>query len=79
MVRKMLAYILLGVRPNTEEKVYQRLKKMKEVKQVNLMFGSWDILAQVEVESTQALNEFMLDKIRKMPEVSLSATMIVAK
>jgi len=79
MVRKMLAYILLGVRPNTEEKVYQRLKKMKEVKQVNLMFGSWDILAQVEIESTQALNEFMLDKIRKMPEVSLSATMIVAK
>jgi len=75
----MLAYILLGVRPNTEEKVYQRLKKMKEVKQVNLMFGSWDILAQVEIESTQALNEFMLDKIRKMPEVSLSATMIVAK
>jgi len=52
---------------------------MKEVKQVNLMFGSWDILAQVEIESTQALNEFMLDKIRKMPEVSLSATMIVAK
>jgi anthranilate phosphoribosyltransferase len=75
----MLAYILLGVQPNAEEKVYARLKKFKEVKIVNIMFGSWDILAQVEVSNTQSLNEFMLDKIRKMPEVSLTATMIVAK
>ncbi|HKZ50090.1 MAG TPA: Lrp/AsnC ligand binding domain-containing protein [Candidatus Nanoarchaeia archaeon] len=75
----MLAYVLLGVQPNTEEKVYQKLQKLKEVRQVNLMFGSWDVLAQVEVASTQALNEFMLEKIRKIPEVSLTATMIVAK
>jgi anthranilate phosphoribosyltransferase len=75
----MLAYILLGVQPNTEDKVYTKLKKLKEVRAVNIMFGSWDVLAQVEVSSTQALNEFMLDKIRKIPEVSLTATMIVAK
>lgn len=75
----MLAYVLLGVQPNTEEKVYDKLKKLKEVRQVNLMFGSWDVLAMVEVASTQALNEFMLEKIRKIPEVSLTATMIVAK
>jgi anthranilate phosphoribosyltransferase len=75
----MLAYVLLGVQPNTEEKVYQKLQKMKEVRLVNLMFGSWDVLAQVDVASTQALNEFMLEKIRKIPEVSLTATMIVAK
>ena len=75
----MLAYILLGVQPNTEDKVYTKLKKLKEVRAVNIMFGSWDVLAQVEVNSTQALNEFMLDKIRKIPEVSLTATMIVAK
>lgn len=75
----MLAYILLGVQPNTEEKVYQKLKKLKEVRQVNLTFGSWDVLALVEVPSTQALNEFMLDKVRKLTEVSLTATMIVAK
>ena len=75
----MLAYVLLGVQPNTEEKVYQKLQKLKEVRQVNLLFGSWDVMAQVEVPSTQALNEFMLEKIRKIPEVSLTATMLVAK
>ncbi|MEM2874059.1 MAG: Lrp/AsnC ligand binding domain-containing protein [Candidatus Nanoarchaeia archaeon] len=75
----MLAFVLLGVQPNSEEKIYEKLKKMKEVRQVNLTFGSWDIVAQVEVANTQALNEFMLEKIRKLPEVSLTATMIVAK
>jgi DNA-binding Lrp family transcriptional regulator len=78
-VEKMLAYILLGVQPNTEDKVYVKLKKLKEVRLVNLLFGSWDVVAQVEVANTAALNEFMLDKIRKITEVSMSATMIVAK
>jgi len=75
----MLAYILLGVQPNTEDKVYVKLKKLREVRLVNLLFGSWDVIAQVEVPNTAALNEFMLDKIRKITEVSMSATMIVAK
>jgi anthranilate phosphoribosyltransferase len=75
----MLAYILLGVQPNTEDKVYVKLKKLKEVRLVNLLFGSWDVIAQVDVPNTAALNEFMLDKIRKITEVSMSATMIVAK
>ena len=75
----MLAYILLGVQPNTEDKVYAKLKKLKEVRLVNLLFGSWDVVAQVEVPNTAALNEFMLEKIRKITEVSMSATMTVAK
>lgn len=75
----MLAYVLLGVAPNTEDKVYVKLKKLPEIKQINLLFGSWDIIAQVEVKSVAGLNEFMLDKVRKIPEVNLTATMIVAK
>ena len=75
----MLAYILLGVNPNTEEKVYKKLQKLSEVKNVNLLFGSWDIMAQVEVQSVASLNDFIMDKIRKIPEVTLTATMVVAK
>ncbi len=75
----MLAYVLLGVAPNTEEKVYAKLKKISEVKQINILFGSWDIVAQVEIKSVAGLNEFMLEKVRKIPEVNLTATMIVAK
>ena len=75
----MLAYVLLGVNPNTEEKVYKKLQKFSEVKSVNLLFGSWDVMAQVEVQLVASLNDFMIDKIRKIPEVTLTATMVVAK
>ncbi|MEM4248130.1 MAG: Lrp/AsnC ligand binding domain-containing protein [Candidatus Nanoarchaeia archaeon] len=75
----MLAYVLLGVSPNTEDKVFKKIKTLKEVKDAHLLFGSWDIIAIVDVKSVAGLNEFMLDKIRKIPEVTLTATMIVAK
>jgi anthranilate phosphoribosyltransferase len=75
----MLAYILLGVSPNTEEKVYTKLKKFPEVKQIHMLFGSWDIIAMVDMKSVAALNEFMLEKVRKINEVTLTATMIIAK
>jgi anthranilate phosphoribosyltransferase len=76
---KMLAYVLLGVSPNTEDKVFKKVKILKEVRDTHLLFGSWDIIATVEVNSVAGLNEFMLEKIRKIPEVTLTATMIVAK
>ena len=75
----MLAYVLLGVSPNTEDKVFKKIKTLKEVRDSHLLFGSWDIIAIVDVKSVAGLNEFMLDKIRKIPEVTLTATMIVAK
>jgi len=75
----MLAYVLLGVSPNTEDKVFKKVKILKEVRDTHLLFGSWDIIATVEVNSVAGLNEFMLEKIRKIPEVTLTATMIVAK
>jgi anthranilate phosphoribosyltransferase len=75
----MLAYVLLGVSPNTEDKVFKKIKVLKEVKDSHLLFGSWDIIAVVDVKSVAGLNEFMLEKIRKIPEVTLTATMIVAK
>jgi len=75
----MLAYVLLGVSPNTEDKVFKKIKVLKEVKDSHLLFGSWDIIAIVDVKSVAGLNEFMLEKIRKIPEVTLTATMIVAK
>jgi len=75
----MKAYILLCVQPNKEDKIYQKMSKFPEVKKVHLLFGSWDIIAEVEMKDVAELNKFMLDKIRKMNDVTLSATMIVAK
>ncbi len=75
----MLAYILVCAQPNTEEKVFRKLEKNPEVKKAHLLFGSWDIIAEVEMKDVATLNAFVLEKVRRIPEVTLTATMIVAK
>jgi anthranilate phosphoribosyltransferase len=75
----MKAYILLTVEPNSETKVYELIAKLQEVMKSHILFGSWDIISEVQVENVSKLNEFIIDKIRKIPEVTMTSTMIVAK
>jgi len=75
----MKAYILLCVQPNKEDKVLKKVSSYPKVKKAHVLFGSWDIIAEVEMKDVAELNKFMLDKIRKITEVTLSATMVVAK
>ena len=75
----MKAYILLCVEPNKEKKVLEKVSKHSEVKKAHILFGSWDIIAEVEMSDVAALNKFMLNNIRKLTDVTLSATMVVAK
>jgi DNA-binding Lrp family transcriptional regulator len=76
---KMKAYILLSVQPNKEDTVLKKVSKYPGVINAHVLFGSWDIIAEVEMKDVAELNKFMLDKIRKVSEVTLSATMVVAK
>ena len=75
----MKAYILLCVQPNKEDKILKKVSKLQRVKNAHVLFGSWDLIAEVEMKDVAELNKFMLEKIRKMGEVTLSATMVVAK
>lgn len=75
----MLAYILISLKGCDEHDMLSNIKKFPEVKEANILFGEWDIIAKVHAENSDALGTFMMDKIRKMPEVKLSSTLIVAK
>ena len=75
----MLAYVLISLKGCDEHEVLNNVRQLPEVKEANVLFGEWDIIAKVETESPDALATFMMDKIRKMPEVKLSSTLIVAK
>jgi len=49
------------------------------VEEAHVLFGEWDIIAKVNVNGTEDLATFMIEKVRTLPEVKLSSTMIVAK
>jgi len=75
----MLAYVLISLKECNEHDFLNNIKQFPEIKDANILFGEWDIIAKVEIENSDSLATFMIDKIRKMPEVKLSSTLIVAK
>lgn len=73
------AFVLLRVMPGQEKVVYDRMKKLREVVSVNVLFGEWDIILGVSLDNVRELETFICDKIRTIKEVGLTSTMIVAR
>ncbi|MHC1586266.1 MAG: Lrp/AsnC family transcriptional regulator [Candidatus Hecatellaceae archaeon] len=71
-----IAFVLLTVRPGSEEKVVNDLKKIPSVKRVFRICGPYDILAELEIEDLSTLKEVVEEKIRKIPENRSSLTMV---
>ena len=57
----------------------EELKEMPEVKQAFLVFGEWDIIAELDVDNPEALATFVIDRIRSNPKVRLTSSLIVGK
>ncbi|NQV09280.1 Lrp/AsnC ligand binding domain-containing protein [Candidatus Woesearchaeota archaeon] len=75
----MFGYVLVSLKKTAEQNIYDDLKEMKEVKEVNILFGEWDLIVKLEIESAEELGSFVMSNIRNLPEVNLTSTMIVAK
>ena len=75
----MIAYILMQLRECKESIVLDYIKSLDEVKDAAILFGEWDLLAKVQVENSDSLSTFLLEKIRQNPDIRLTSSLIVAK
>ena len=73
------AYILIKVRVGAERDVVNKLKDLKEIKDINELYGEWDIIAKMEVSTIEDLDALITEKIRDIDQIKLTSTMIVAK
>ena len=69
------AYILANVKRGAEHKVAQRIRKMKEITEVLITYGLWDIIARIEAESLGHLDKIITD-IRQIEEIKQTTTLI---
>ena len=72
------AYILIKVKVGSERKVVEKLKALKEIKDINELYGEWDVIAKIEVPNIEDLDGLITEKIRDNQEIELTSTMIVA-
>jgi len=75
--RSVKAYVVATVKRGTEHEVARRIRKMKEVTEVLVTYGLWDIIARIETQSLEHLDKIITD-IRQIPDIEQTSTLIGA-
>ena len=69
------AYILLTVEIGREHDVVERISAMGENVEAKIVYGEYDVIVRVEIESLKNL-ERIVSKIRRIPGVLKTITLI---
>jgi len=70
------AYVLLRIKPGMDRNVLRNVKKLTQVKAVETVYGEYDMLFKVEIETLETLDSFIFDTIRTIIGVEGSTTLI---
>jgi len=74
-----LAFVLLNVQSGTDEEVAEKIRGTPSVKEVSRIYGIYDLILRVEVENLNEIKALVESKLRRMPEVKSTLTMIAAE
>lgn len=72
------AVLLLNVNPAREKIIAERLLEIPQIVEVLVTFGDYDVFALVETNSPQELAHLVTSKIRKIPGVNRTVTLLEA-
>ena len=70
------AYVLFNCDLGKEEDILDALRSIKSVKEAHGTFGAYDIIAEVSTENAEKLREEITWKIRKLPSIRSTLTLI---
>jgi DNA-binding Lrp family transcriptional regulator len=72
-----LAFVMITAEIGKETEVLNELKNIQDVKEAHLVYGVYDVVAKVEAETMDKLNEVITSKVRRLKSVRSTLTMIV--
>jgi len=70
------AYILVIVQSGAADSVKKKLETAKEVQDISIVYGEYDIVMKVQVEEMNDLQSFIMTNIRTIKDVDRTSTMI---
>jgi len=71
--------VLFKVSSGTEREVCQKLVEFDEVIQADIIFGEYDVVAKMDTEDLDTLEGFLSEKVRTVPNVLVTSTMIISR
>lgn len=77
------AFVLITTNPQKEKDVYNSLIEKKqednEIEYVQPLFGEYDMIVKVNVKNFDALGKFVVDKVRSIPDIEDTKTLLGIK
>ena len=71
------AYMLISCEIGEEQFLYSQLREIPEVKNCLITYGSYDIVAEFESDSSSQINKIITSKIRKLQKIRSTITLRV--
>ena len=75
----MKAYVLINIRTGEIYDVIHQLKKISQVKDVNMTFGPYDAVAIVESKDIDDLGKILAGSIQPIPGIEQAMTCIAVE
>ena len=75
----IVAYVLAKVEAGKDQEVLRETKKIPGVRQATPTYGVYDLHVEVSFEAMEELDKFIFDKIRTIPGVKETVTLIAFK
>jgi DNA-binding Lrp family transcriptional regulator len=71
------AYIFVNCTVGAEENIINEVEKLADVKVVRGTYGVHDIFVKVKSDNTETLNHTIMSKIRRVPGITSTVTLVV--
>ncbi len=75
----VVAYSLVKAEAGKDYNVLTAVRRRKEVKEVALTYGAFDLIVKIEAGSPEELDAFIFNVLRKIPEVRETTTLVTSR
>jgi DNA-binding Lrp family transcriptional regulator len=72
------AFVMINTEFNAKSEILKSIKEIPQVKEAYLVYGVYDIIAQIETENLQEIKDVISMKIRRIDNVRSTLTMITS-
>lgn len=62
-----IGFMLISTHAGREVDVFKKLERMREIIDIYMLYGEYDILAKVRADSNEKLSDFVQNKLHKVP------------
>jgi DNA-binding Lrp family transcriptional regulator len=70
---------MMNIKSGSEDQVCETLTNYQEVEEVAVIYGEYDAVIKVKTSDMKTLDTFIIQKLRSIPNIFLTATMLIAK